>query len=83
MEGESTSDYPLRPSLRLQATTFPGYSMPSLSPSFKLDEGYSDETRSQPDKESVPENVIMLPDWVFAQGEAHRAGKSCPHAFFF
>ncbi|KAJ5595328.1 uncharacterized protein N7459_001536 [Penicillium hispanicum] len=62
-EGERTCGSPLRSSLRLQATTFPGYSVPSLSPSFKLDEGYSDETRSQPDKEPVPDNVMVLPHW--------------------
>ena len=76
MEEEPTPEAPLRPSLRLQAATFPSYSVPSFPPSFKLDEGYSDETRSQPDKEPVPDNVMILPDWMLAQSEADRAGKN-------
>ncbi|KAJ5133737.1 hypothetical protein N7476_003046 [Penicillium atrosanguineum] len=73
MEGEPIPDSPSRPGLRLQATSFPGFAAPSLSPSFKLDEGYSDETRSQSDKDIGLDNVIMLPEWVLAQSEADRA----------
>ena len=76
MEGESVPDSPSRPNLRLQATSFTGFAAPSLSPSFKLDEGYSDETRSQSDKDIVSDNAMMLPEWVLAQSEVDRAGKS-------
>lgn len=75
MEPDLVPDSPTRPALRLQATTLSGYSAPSLSPSFKLDEGYSDDTRSQSEKELVPENAMMLPDWVLSQNETDRAGK--------
>lgn len=74
MEGEPIPDSPSRPNLRLQATGFPGFAVPSLLPSFKLDEGYSDETRSQSEKDIVSDNVIMLPEWVLAQSEVDRAG---------
>jgi len=76
MEEEPVPDSPSRPNLRLQATSFPGFAAPSLSPSFKLDEGYSDETRSQSDKDIVLDNVMMLPEWVLSQSETDRAGKS-------
>lgn len=76
METDPVPGSPARPNLRLQATTFPGYPASSLSPSFKLDEGYSDDTRSQPDKELMPENVMMLPDWVLSQSESDRAGRT-------
>lgn len=48
---------------------------PSLSTSFKVDEGYSDETKSQSDRESKPstEDVITLPDWLLTHSEADRA----------
>lgn len=75
MERELVPDFPSRPALRLQATTIPEFAAPSLSPSFKLDEGYSDETRSQSDKDLASDNVMMLPDWVLAQSETDRAGK--------
>lgn len=76
MEREHAPRSPNRPTLRLQATPIPGSAAPSLSPSFKLDEGYSDETRSQSDKDPVPDNTMMLPDWVLAQSETDRAGQS-------
>lgn len=75
MEGEPGPDSPTRPTLRLQATNFPGFIAPSLSPSSKLDEGYSDDTRSQSDKDLVSDHVMMLPEWVLAQSETDRAGK--------
>ncbi|KAK5797817.1 hypothetical protein VI817_004108 [Penicillium citrinum] len=75
METDPVPGSPTRPNLRLQATTFPRYPASSLSPSFKLDEGYSDDTRSQPDKELMSENVMMLPDWMLAQSESDRAGR--------
>jgi hypothetical protein len=63
----------ISPALRLQTVSeFPA---PSLSPSSKLDEGYSDDTRSQTDKDLGSENVMALPNWVLAQSEAGRAGR--------
>lgn len=76
MEEEAAPDARGSPNLRLQTTTLPGYPVTSLSPSFKLDEGYSDDTRSQADKDLAPDHVMMLPDWVLAQSEANRAGKT-------
>lgn len=60
--------------LRLQ-TAVSDFTAPSLSPSFKLDEGYSDDTKSQADKDLGLDNVMALPNWVLAQSEAGRAGK--------
>ncbi|KAL4871638.1 hypothetical protein BDV12DRAFT_17504 [Aspergillus spectabilis] len=51
-------------------------STPSLSTSFKVDEGYSDDTRSQTDKELLrtpSDNVMSIPDWVLSHNEAERA----------
>lgn len=83
MDADPHPRSPTRPALQLQATTFPGYSAPSLSPSFKLDEGYSDDTRSQSDKEPIPENVMMLPGWMLSLGETDRAGKIFFHRYTF
>ena len=64
------------PTLRLQTNAVsPEFPAPSLSPSFKLDEGYSDETRSQAEKDLGSDNVMTLPNWVLAQSEAGRAGR--------
>ncbi|KAL4808340.1 hypothetical protein BDV18DRAFT_98756 [Aspergillus unguis] len=49
---------------------------PSLSASFKVDEGYSDDTRSQTDKEilpTAPDDVMSVPDWVLAHSESEKA----------
>jgi F-box and WD-40 domain protein 1/11 len=52
---------------------------PSLSTApFKVDEGYSDDTRSQADKElscTPSDDVMSIPDWVLAHNEVERAGK--------
>ncbi|OGE52026.1 hypothetical protein PENARI_c011G08746 [Penicillium arizonense] len=72
MEGDSMPDARTSPTLRLQ-TTVADFPAPSLSPTFKLDEGYSDETRSQAEKDPGSDNVMMLPNWVLAQSEAGRA----------
>ncbi|KAL4945369.1 hypothetical protein BDV06DRAFT_219340 [Aspergillus oleicola] len=48
----------------------------SLSASFKVDEGYSDDTRSQADKELLrmpSDDVTSIPDWVLLHSEAERA----------
>ena len=68
-------DAQVSPTLQLQTTSVPEFSAPSLSPSFRLDEGYSDDTRSQADKDLGSDNVMALPNWVLAQSEAGRAGK--------
>lgn len=75
MERKHVPESPTRPALRLQATTTPASAAPSLSPSLKLDEGYSDETRSQSDKDLASDNAMLLPDWARAQSETDRAGK--------
>lgn len=71
-----------RPRLLQGAASYPSdLTAPSLSAPFKLDEGYSDETRSQPDKDflnSPPDDVMPLPDWVNAYSEAERAGEFSP-----
>ncbi|KAL2823919.1 WD40-repeat-containing domain protein [Aspergillus cavernicola] len=59
--------------LRLYPSDF---TAPSLSAPFKVDEGYSDDTRSQPDKELLRaplDDVMPIPDWVLAHSEAERA----------
>ncbi|KAF7713681.1 Uncharacterized protein PECH_000612 [Penicillium ucsense] len=73
MEDDAGSDPPSHPALKLQATSFPGYSAPTLSPAFRLDEGYSDDTPSQAEKETMADNAMSLPEWVLAQTEADRA----------
>lgn len=52
---------------------------PSFSASFKLDEGYSDETRGQTNCDLNPpsDDVMTLPDWLLGHSEADRAGKDC------
>ncbi|PGH10607.1 hypothetical protein AJ80_07458 [Polytolypa hystricis UAMH7299] len=52
-----------------------GFMPAAASTSFKLDEGYSDETRSQAENE-VPvssEEALALPSWLLAHSEAERA----------
>lgn len=82
METDSAAEAGLPHLLRLQATTNyrSDFASPSLAASFKLDEGYSDETRSQPDHDAKPSpgEAMTLPDWVLAHSEAERAGKSTP-----
>ena len=59
---------------------------PSRSNSFKLDEGYSDETRSQPEIDAARNDTtagecteneasLPLPEWVTGLSETVRAGK--------
>ena len=64
----------ISPTLQLQ-TNVSESPAPSLSPSSKLDEGYSDDTRSQADKDLGSDNGMALPNWVLALSEAGRAGK--------
>ncbi|CAG8134215.1 unnamed protein product [Penicillium salamii] len=73
MEGEPMPDALIPPTLQLQ-TNVSEFPPPSLSPSFKLDEGYSDDTRSQAEKDLGSDNVMALPNWVLALSEAGRAG---------
>ncbi|KAE8357601.1 WD40-repeat-containing domain protein [Aspergillus caelatus] len=54
----------------------PDLTAPPLSTPYRLDEGYSDETRSQVDKELVDlpsDDVMPLPDWLLANSEEDRA----------
>lgn len=41
---------------------------------FKLDEGYSDDTRSQTDNDAPLTDAVPLPDWILACSESDRAG---------
>ncbi|GAM41652.1 hypothetical protein TCE0_042f14933 [Talaromyces pinophilus] len=53
----------------------PAYTAASLAASYKLDEGYSDDTKSQLEgEEGVAQNVSMLlPDWILAYSDSERA----------
>ena len=63
----------------------PNFTTSSLSASFKLDEGYSDETRGQVncDLNPPPHNVMSLPHWLLAQSEADRAGEYFVPSWYF
>jgi F-box and WD-40 domain protein 1/11 len=67
-----------RPFRRHAAANYPSdFTAPSLSTPYRLDEGYSDETRSQSDKDLVnvqSDYVMPLPDWLLANSEEDRAG---------
>lgn len=78
---ESEADPANLPTLRLQATSFPTYAAPTFSPSSKVDEGYSDDTRSQSEKEPMMDSTVILPDWMLAQSEPDRAGKYPSYSF--
>ncbi|KKZ60812.1 hypothetical protein EMCG_04498 [[Emmonsia] crescens] len=61
---------------RPQAGKYRGeFAPPSVLASFKLDEGYSDETRSQAENEvaQAPVEGLSLPSWIFTHSEADRA----------
>ncbi|EPS33505.1 hypothetical protein PDE_08467 [Penicillium oxalicum 114-2] len=73
MEEQTGPDSSSCPALKLQATSFSGYTATTLSPAFRLDEGYSDDTRSPADKDLPVEGSMSLPEWVLAQSEADRA----------
>jgi F-box and WD-40 domain protein 1/11 len=77
MDRDSTSEAGIPPLLRMRAGNYrSGFAAPSLAASFKLDEGYSDETRSQPDNEAsiTQADTMSLPDWILTHCEADRAG---------
>ncbi|KAH8697616.1 F-box and WD domain protein [Talaromyces proteolyticus] len=52
-----------------------GLAAASLAAAFKLDEGYSDDTRSQPENEAnAPQSeAMLLPPYIFSHSEAERA----------
>lgn len=63
--------------LGLQSGNYrPDFPPSSVTGSFKLDEGYSDETRSQAENEVVQmsEEALKLPGWILAHNEMDRAG---------
>jgi hypothetical protein len=77
MDRDSTSEAGMPPSLRVRAGSYrSGFAAPSLAASFRLDEGYSDETRSQPDNEGslILTDAMPLPDWLLTHSEADRSG---------
>lgn len=62
----------------LQTSNYPpDFAASSLSASFKLDEGYSDETRGQANCDLNPpsHDVMTLPHWLLGHSEADRAGE--------
>lgn len=61
----------------LQTSNYPPDFTASLSASFKLDEGYSDEPRGQSNCDLNPpsHDVMTLPTWLLGHSEADRAGK--------
>lgn len=74
MERDSAAEAGIPPLLRGNYRS--GFAAPPLTASFKLDEGYSDETKSQPDNEpslKSPDSM-PLPEWILAHSEAERAG---------
>ncbi|KAL1965065.1 hypothetical protein VTN77DRAFT_6125 [Rasamsonia byssochlamydoides] len=76
MERDSVSEAGIPPLLRMRAANYrSGFAAPPLAASFKLDEGYSDETRSQPDNEASLKSAdaMSLPEWILAYSEAERA----------
>lgn len=78
MDTDSAAEAGIPHLLSLQAANYRSdFTAPPLAASFKLDEGYSDETRSQAENEANPssEDVMTLPGWVLAHSEADRAGK--------
>ena len=63
--------------LGLQSGNYrPDFPPSSVAGSFKLDEGYSDETRSQAENEvaQMPDDALKLPGWILAHEESERAG---------
>lgn len=75
----NTSDN-IRPSFGIQAATFrPSYQSPSIIP-FKLDEGYSEDTRSQTENEAaqMTEALLAVPEQIMALSEEDRAGSAQP-----
>lgn len=63
--------------LGLQSANYrPDFPPSSVATSFKLDEGYSDETRSQAENEvaQMSDEALKLPGWILAHGETERAG---------
>lgn len=68
-----------------QAPACPPIASPKMDLSYKVDEGYSEDTRSQDDPESpmrMESGDDMLPtqtvlDAVMALGEGEKSGKNC------
>lgn len=57
----------------------PTYTTASLAASYKVDEGYSDDSRSQVESEegNVQNDAVLLPDWILAYSDSEKAGASC------
>jgi F-box and WD-40 domain protein 1/11 len=75
MERDSVAEAGIPPLLRA-GNYRSGFAAPPLAASFKLDEGYSDDTRSLPDNEASlsSADAMSLPEWILAHSEAERAG---------
>ncbi|EEH08122.1 F-box and WD domain-containing protein [Histoplasma capsulatum G186AR] len=76
MERDSTAAAGAARTPKPQAGKYRGeFAPPSALASFKLDEGYSDETRSQAENEVIQtsDEGVGLPSWILAHNEADRA----------
>ncbi|KAE8355835.1 beta-TrCP/Slimb protein [Aspergillus coremiiformis] len=79
MAGETAVPENTRPRLlrvHAAANCSSDFTAPSISTPYRLDEGYSDETKSQSDKElaNLPSDDVMpLPDWLLASSKEDRA----------
>jgi hypothetical protein len=65
----------VRPSFGIQPTTFrPSFHSSSMP--YKLDEGYSEDTRSQTENEAaqMTEALLAVPEQIMALSEEDRAG---------
>lgn len=58
------------------------YSVLPAKSSCKIDEGYSDETKSVQENESVQDS-LELPAWILARSEADRAGIAPARSFIY
>lgn len=81
----SMADYKMSPLNQAQPYQ-KTYASSIIDPSFKVDEGYSEETRSQDDVDSamrldiaIPAPMVVgLPEGIMALSEAERSGTSRP-----
>lgn len=84
MERDSTAAAGATRTPKPQAGKYRGeFAPPSALASFKLDEGYSDETRSQAENEVIQtsDEGVGLPSWILAHNETDRAGNILPFSF--
>ena len=95
MDNTELTKYGPTPNFHSNTRTFRDMMQPTqLPPSFRIDEGYSEDTRSQTGSETAgdanmrsdqmvnaptPGQLLGLPDWIMALSEADRSGQSLLH----